>query len=137
MIIPNLVVTDLGRSVEFYRDVLGFTVKEVVTADRKMAPKGSTENGVFAQLQWGDAELMLQVVENFADDLPGIDVGPPAHVSASIYLNGYDHTTLDLPPEVIEKDAELTWYGMNELYVRDPDGHLLALGFVDGEPPQM
>lgn len=49
MIVPNLMVTDLERSVAFYRDVLGMTVAFVVGPDRQVSE--GPEGGVFATLE--------------------------------------------------------------------------------------
>ena len=51
MIIPNLVVADIDRSIAFYRDLLGMTVTMSVDADQGYSPNELRENSVFAGLE--------------------------------------------------------------------------------------
>ena len=38
--------------------------------------------------------------------------------------------------EVVEP-LQLTWYGMKEVWVRDPDGYVVTIGSPEGDPPEM
>ena len=35
----------------------------------------------------------------------------------------------------VVKPLERTWYGMKEIWVRDPDGYVVTIGAPEGEPP--
>ena len=58
---PNLVVSDLQRSLEFYRDVLGFTVAMAVPDNPPY---------VFAGLKSGVVEIFLNALEPAAAEYP-------------------------------------------------------------------
>ncbi len=58
---PNLVVSDIARSTAFYRDVLGFSIKQTVP---DAAPF------VFVWLERDDVPVFLNDARAAADDLP-------------------------------------------------------------------
>lgn len=138
MIIPNLMVTDVARSIAFYRDVLGFDLTMSVAADKSFSA-GATmiSDPVFATLDWQGAQIMLQSVSSIASELSVFEKGQTPQAGGTIYLRGYDPDTLpnSPDPESIVKPVEVSWYGMKELYLRDPDGHVLCLGAPEGAGP--
>lgn len=138
MIITNLMVADMVRSIAFYRDVIGMTVKMTVSPDRETefgANDGA--NVAFAILEWNGAELMLQTQHSLSQELP-IFAGPtmPAP-STAIYVRGLHPDTVKdrVQHANIVKGPFLQWYGMRELYLRDPDGHIVCLTAPEGDPP--
>lgn len=135
---PNLLVTDMRASLAFYCDLLGFSVAFTVD-DAKGFSMGEVREGtVFASLKWEGHEIMLQTAASLAADLPEhFTSTSTAGRAGTLYLRGYDPAPLEprLPNGVRVKGPELAWYGMNEMYVRDPDGHLLCLGAPLGGPP--
>ena len=58
---PNLIVSDVARSTAFYRDVLGFSIKQTVP---ESAPF------VFVWLERDDVPLFLNDAKAAAEDLP-------------------------------------------------------------------
>lgn len=134
MIVANLAVTDMVASLAFYRDVLGFALEGAVTADRQMLAETDGAGVVFANLLWEGAQLMLQTKESMAEELPGITFAGPA---GTLYLRGYDPDRVAdrITPAVIVKGPLKQWYGMRELYLRDPDGTIICLGIPDGPAP--
>ncbi len=135
MIVPNLMVTDLGRSVAFYRDVLGMAVVFVVGPERQELE--GPEGGIFATLEWGGGQLMLQTVDSLAEELPVFSPGQTPSPAGTIYFRGLDPETVmpRLPQGHLIHAPFRQWYGMKEAYVSDPDGHVLCLGVPDGPPP--
>lgn len=135
MIVPNLIVTDMAQSVAFYRDILGFTVKFAVTPDRTMAEEDG--DAAFTILEWDGAEIMLQTEESLNGEL-SVDAIPPTRPWGTVYLRGMHPKEAigHLDARAILKGPETTWYGMNELYVRDPDGHILCIGAPEGPAPE-
>ena len=137
MIIPNLAVSDMRRSLAFYAEVVGLSVKMTVAADRSfaMAPD-SVDDPVFAILELDGAEFMLQQRDSLAGDLPGIEIGAPNN-AGTIYIRGVsaDDALARAPAGAVIKGPELSWYGMKEGYLRDPDGHILCLGAPEGDGP--
>ena len=138
MIIPNLMVTDMVRSIAFYRDKLGLTLSMTVASDQSFKQGGeSVEDPVFAILEWDGAQLMLQTVENLAQEIPDFDPAQRPAPGGTIYFRGFapESAMERLSPGNIVKGPAPTWYGMRELYLRDPDGHILCLGVPEGEAP--
>ncbi|MGI3901905.1 MAG: bleomycin resistance protein [Janthinobacterium lividum] len=125
-LVPELTVSDIGRSLAFWRDLIGFKI----LYDRP-------EEG-FAYLDLGGAELMLDqyspqtrhwLTRPFATPLGNgvnlqVTVGDVAPILARLAAAGWP---LFMP-------VEDTWYrvaaeetGQRQLIVADPDGYLLRL----------
>jgi catechol 2,3-dioxygenase-like lactoylglutathione lyase family enzyme len=114
-----LIVSDLGRSVAFYRDVLGATV------ERENPP---------AMLRLYNAWLVLNVGGGPTDDKPRVTVTTPTDptiVSSFLNIRVADIESVHAlwssrsahcitPP--IDRGAEI------RCYLHDPDGHLIELG---------
>ena len=69
MIVPNLLVTDMARSFQYYRDILGMTLTMTVSPEREVGWPGEASGAAFAMLEWDWAQLMLQTVESLAGSL--------------------------------------------------------------------
>lgn len=94
-------------------------------------------NVAFTIMEWNGAELMLQTQESLAEELPlfkGPSIPPP---STAIYFRGLHPDTVKdrVQPMQIVKGPFLQWYGMLEIYLRDPDGHIVCLTAPQGDPP--
>ena len=88
MIVPNLMVSDMARSVRFYRDTLGMTLIMTVSPEREVGWPGEASGAAFSVLEWDGAQLMLQTVESLAGELA---VFAPDHApapSGTIYFRG-------------------------------------------------
>ncbi len=135
LIIPNLMVTDMERSVAFYRDVLGMALMFALGPgrDTRQDPAG----GVFATLEWDGGQLMLQTVESLAGELAMFTADSRPTASGTLYFRGLD------PDEVhgraaadrIVKAPFQQWYGMREVYLLDPDGYVVCAGRPEGPSP--
>ncbi len=139
MIIPNLMIADVQRSLAFYRDKLGMTVIMTVGADKTFNQGGDVvEDPVFAVVEWGGDQLMLQARESLTADLPTVPAAGEARLWGTVYMRGFapDSVAERLDTADVIKGPETSWYGMRELYVRDPDGHVICLGAPDGEAPE-
>lgn len=138
-IVTNLMVTNMQDSLDFYCGQLGFTLTMGVTGDQQVFTDGNPrEDLVFAMLTLGDGELMLQTRDSLAQDVPGISPTATPGGTFTLYMRGVEVDTLaqHLRDTVeIIKGPETSWYGMRELYIRDPDGYILTLGAPDGPPP--
>jgi len=113
-IIPMLPVQDLSASIGFYQK-LGFEV------DHRNDEWG------WAMLQCGDCRLMLD---------QSINAHPQGPRDSVLYLYPADvvefhrqvrRNGLDVP------DLEVTFYGMKEFRIHDPDGNRLWIGQVNAE----
>ncbi len=137
MIVPNLMVTDMQASVAFFRDLLGFTLTFALDNERGMHDDPAGKAIVFASLKWEEAELMLQSVESLAEELPVFTNASRPTASGTIMLRGYHPDALaDTDVSAITvKGPVKQWYGMIELYLRDPDGYIICLAAPEGPPP--
>jgi lactoylglutathione lyase len=114
---PNLVVRDLAESLVFYRDVLGFTVKQTVP---EAAPF------VFVWVERGPVQVFL-------NDYKAVEIAlaeSERNVGGSgvyIMVEGLD-TLHDAVAKKVELAMPLTtqFYGMQEFAVTDPDGHVVT-----------
>ncbi len=126
MIVPNLMVSDLGRSVAFYRKTLDMNVVFIVGPDREATNDPSS--GVFSILQRDESQLMLQTRESLASELPVFASGDPSIPSTAVYFRGIDPDEVvpHIDKDQIEMGPFVQWYGMKEIHFRDPDGHMIC-----------
>ncbi|MEM7022398.1 MAG: VOC family protein [Pseudomonadota bacterium] len=135
MIVPNLMVSDMRAAIAFYRDLLGMTVTMMLMPDRSMQTDGDGQDAYFATLEWQGSQLMLQTRQSLAEELPGFDTPPSP--AGTVYFRGFapDAIADRVSAGQVVKGPVLQWYGMKELYLRDPDGHIICLGAPEGAPP--
>ena len=136
---PNLMVSDIRASIAFYRDVLGFQVLFRVPVENEILMEDAPSRELrFATLAKGDIELFLQSRRSLVQDVPAFPADMRIGASMTLYMDVED---VDVLYEHIKSRADIvkapetTWYGMRELYIRDPDGYVLAFGKADGPPP--
>jgi len=132
MIVPNLMVTDVKKSVAFYRDVIGMEVMIYVDEGQKVYSEDELGEviPVFATLQWHGQQLMMQVAASLSEDVPEASQAQDPTFTGTLYFR--DHTS---PDEVLTrcqqkdiiKKPMVAWYGMRELYLKDPDGYVVCV----------
>ena len=134
MIIPNIMVSDMARSLAFYRGKIGLDLVMAVAATWTALPDTDAATAVFVILAGHGGQLMLQVASSLREELPQLAATPA--FTGTLYLRGFDpRQVLDrLEPGQSVKPIECQWYGMLEAYVRDPDGYVICLGVEDGPP---
>lgn len=118
---PLLQVFDMPKSIRFYRDVLGFSVTDT------SKPKSDNLDDVnWVMLELGTATIML----NTAYDPDHVPDTPDAarwsgHQDTCLY---FGCTDVDAAYQYLAargldvKPPEVAWYGMKQLYLKDPDG---------------
>jgi uncharacterized glyoxalase superfamily protein PhnB len=119
---PNLMVEDVGRSIAYYTDVLGFNLVARVPEEG--------EPIVWAMLQRDDVTMMLQERKCFEEDLPNVAKGPiGASLTFFVNVAGINDLYEQLKGRVeIVIDLRDTWYGQREFAFKDPDGYVLMYG---------
>ncbi len=120
-LVPRFAVTDLSRSLDFYRQVLGLEIDFAWPAE---AP-------TFALLKKGALEIGLFVADS---QRPGAKVG-----TLELVLECEDVASVanDLIAQGLRPDwgPEVYSYGRRECAFADPDGHLIIFTEETGDPP--
>ena len=118
-ITPNLLVRDVGKSTEFYRDVLGFTMGETVP---------EKEPFVFVWMKRDDVSVFINDINAAAHDYPEAASLPPGGTAALFFVvsdvDGY-HAQV-APRAKVVMPLKTQFYGMREFAVTDPDGHIIT-----------
>jgi catechol 2,3-dioxygenase-like lactoylglutathione lyase family enzyme len=117
-LVPSLGVSDLHRSIAFYRDFFGFSLID--------SWENAAGEAVWCWLRSGAAELMLQQLTPEQQ----ITLEPALGQSWVMYLrpDDIDETRRQLlQAEVEVSEIELTAYGARECFLTDPDGYELWL----------
>jgi len=120
-----LIVYDVPTSVAFYRDILGFEVA--------MTSAPFTD----AKDDYGWAKLRLNGVELMLNNMYEDNIRPPAPDPARSRAHGdtilyFTCRELDATYEylrargVAAQEPTVTWYGMRQVFVADPDGYSIV-----------
>jgi len=112
-----LLVDSIEKSLPFWVDRMGFTK----TVD---VPEG--EGLGFAIVVRDGAELMLQTIESVRKDAPQF-VPPSAGYNMGLFIevNDFADVLKRLEGYPIALEERTTFYGMREIGVREPGGHIV------------
>ena len=116
---PNLIVSDVQRSIDFYRDVLEFTVTQTVPDQGPF---------VFAILQRGGVEVFLNAPEPAHAEYPALaDARHRRQPDALHPREGHSPAHEHLKDRVnVVMPLEKKWYGPTEFAFTDPDGYVIT-----------
>lgn len=116
---PNLIVSDIDRSAEFYREGLGFTT---VTTVPDQAPFA------FVMLERDGLKLFLNSKASAEGEGYAVEVGR-AGVALYIMVEGIGILWKQLQARVpIAMPLHTQFYGTTEFAVVDPDGYYITFG---------
>jgi len=111
---PLLTVQDVERSVEFYRNRLGFTVVGRAASGNKL---------FWCRVERGGASIMLQQ----SQDEDGAAAGRGRGVSLYFLCDDADSLHAELSARGLQlKLPSLAPYGMRQLFVPEPDGYSIC-----------
>jgi catechol 2,3-dioxygenase-like lactoylglutathione lyase family enzyme len=116
---PNLIVRDIAESTAFYRDVLGFEIKQTVP---------DLEPFVFVWLERDGVPVFLNDIKAAEHDYPAAAKLPPGGTAALFFVI----TDVDAYHAVVAPKANVVmplktqFYGMREFAITDPDGHIIT-----------
>jgi uncharacterized glyoxalase superfamily protein PhnB len=116
---PNLLVSNVERSLAFYIDVLGFTRGMTV-------PDASPF--VFASVTSGPVEIFFNDAAGAIKEYPGFG-GKPIGATATMYI---ETDGVDAMHERIKDRAKVVmplvtqFYGVREFAIEDPDGYVIT-----------
>jgi len=122
---PLLRVERIEPSLSFWVDRLGFQkVTEVMEGDSLG----------FVILSKGHVEIMIQSRASLANDLPVLSVGALAPSVVYIGVTSLDEVAPKLAVSDIIVPKRTTHYGMDEIWVREPGGHVVGFAAPGLEP---
>jgi uncharacterized glyoxalase superfamily protein PhnB len=127
---PNLIVSDVSRSLEWYRDVLGFTLLVTVPDVAEGPPY------VFAMMKSGNVEIMLNAPEPAIAEYPAFK-DRPIGGTLTFFIDVADinaaHAKLKDRVKIV-MPLEKKWYGVTEFAFLDPDGYIITFAEHETKP---
>ena len=116
---PNLVVSDVARSIAFYRDRLGFSLETTVP---------DAEPYLFAIMRSGGVEVFLNAPEPSIAEYPVFKDKPiGGTLTLFIEMIGINEWYATLKDQVtVVMPIEAKWYGVTEFAILDPDGYVIT-----------
>ena len=121
---PNLIVADVQRSIDFYRDVLGFAATSTVPDQGPF---------VFAVVQRGGVEVFLNAPEPARVEYPSLaerSIGGTLTLFMTVKGVRAAHEQLKSRVSVV-MPLEKKWYGVTEFAFTDPDGYVITFAEVE------
>ena len=126
----HLSVSDLNRSVAFYRDVVGLTLAhEVPERGAAFFWIGTPGESMLGLWTLGSAPIGLSLHVAFRTSLEDV-------LHASERLGAAGVTPLSFFAEETDEPSVIGWMPAAAVYFRDPDGHLLEYLAMLNEPPR-
>lgn len=127
---PNLLVRDIAASTAFYRDVLGFEIKQTVPDSSRRSPEAEAdaEPFVFVWLERDGVPVFLNDPRAVAEDFHGATELPAGGTATMFFvITGVDayHDAV-APKAKVVMPLKTQFYGMREFAVTDPDGHIIT-----------
>ena len=119
----GLLVNDMGKMIRFYRDVLGFEIKETEEAGNVYLVKDGT---LFLLYGRRDFEKMTGRRYDYVKGLNG-------HSEIALYVDTFDEVDRAFQ-DAVESGAEPVLepttepWGQRTCYVADPEGNLIEIG---------
>ena len=88
----------------------------------------------FVILSKGHVEIMLQSRVSLAKDLPMLSVGALAPAVVYLGVTNLEEIAAKLSTSDIIVPKRSTSYGMDEIWVREPGGHVIGIAAPGSEP---
>ena len=119
----GLLVNDMGKMIRFYRDVLGFEIKEDENTSNVYLIKDGT---LFLLYGRNDFEKMTSRKYEYAKGING-------HFEIALYVDTFEevdkefNTAISKGATQIMKPTTEPW-GQRTCYIADPEGNLIEIG---------
>ena len=119
----GIFVNDMAKMIRFYRDVLGFEIKEDENTSNVYLKKDGT---LFLLYGRKDFEKMTNQKYGYAE-------GKNGHFELALYVDTFDEVDRDFA-DVISKGAEPVMepttepWGQRTCYIADPEGNIIEIG---------
>jgi uncharacterized glyoxalase superfamily protein PhnB len=122
---PNIFVTDIGKTIEFYT-LLGFEVA--------MSVPETGPDLVWAMMVKGNVTMMFQTIESLGEELPEIKRTDGGSLLLYIKLSGIRAFFEDIKDKVtVLKGLEKTFYGATEFSILDNNNYVLTFAEDEAE----
>ncbi len=132
---PNFEVTNIKKTVEFYKENFGFKLIMAVPESKDGIEQALSNNKeyLYAMMQKDNVEFMFQRSDSFKEDLIfAKDFNMGATVSFYMEVDGLRAFYEVLKNKNLQiTELKTTWYGMQEFYVKDLNGYII--GFAEKE----
>jgi uncharacterized glyoxalase superfamily protein PhnB len=116
---PNVIVSNVNKTVDYYSRFLGFTLIASVP-----------ETGVYnwAMVTRDGVNLMFQSLQSLHEDMPTLKIESKGSIGTFfIKLKGIEQLHTELKDQVeIASGMRVTFYGMKEFTIRDLNGYFLT-----------
>lgn len=120
-IINELLVDDINKSINFYKDILGFEVIDTVG-----------EPIEWAKIHYGETELMMELYESAKEEFSSL---PSKTFSTNLIMLKYENNEeIDSIYKKVKdnnirifNDLKETDYGTKEFVIMDPDSNILII----------
>ena len=119
----GLLVNDMGRMIRFYRDVLGFKIRENEDTENVYLVKDGT---LFLLYGRKDFEKLTSHEYEYVKGLNG-------HFELALYVDTFDELD-EAYARIVEKGGTEVMkpttepWGQRTCYIRDPEGNLIEIG---------
>jgi lactoylglutathione lyase len=126
----HLTVSDLSRSIAFYRDVVGLPVAlEIPERGAAFHWIGGPGEAMLGLWSIGSAPMNMQLHIALTTPLPEV-------LAACDRLRALNVTPLSFFATETDEPSAIGWMPAAAVYFRDPDGHLLEYLAMLDEPPR-
>jgi lactoylglutathione lyase len=126
----HLTVSDLDRSIAFYRDVVGLELAyEIPDRGGAFFWCGAAGDSMLGLWSLGSMPMSLSLHLAFAVDLDELLAAPQR-------LHAHGVQPLSFYGQPTEEPSAIGWMPAAALYFRDPDGHMLEYLAMLDEPPR-
>jgi uncharacterized glyoxalase superfamily protein PhnB len=131
---PDLMVSDVAKTVKFYTEKLGFSLAMLVPENEQTVVTKIDDNKkyVYAMVKRDEVFVMFMQKDVYIEDVTALK-GASMGASATLYCDvdnvdalygSFKNNGVD-----VVKEISSTWYGMKEFYIKDCNGYIL--GFAE------
>ena len=134
---PNLMVADVANSTTFYKELFDLEIQYMIVKGGEGDDGFDTEvqPGVeyqYAGLIHNDFRIGLQEKESILADVTEITEKNAGTMSGNLYFEVESLEEIkDKLADTNYRDVPTTWYGMQEIYLSDPDGYIICIAQKD------
>lgn len=116
---PNLISDNVNASVDFYTKHLGFTLAASVP---------ETGEYGWAMIERDGVTIMFQSLKSLNEDMPGLKLDKKGSIGTFfIKMKGIEELYESVKGKVeIALEWRVTFYGMKEFGIKDPDGYYMV-----------